>query len=71
MQEYTETLNMSKQIINDFWSKPYHDAGHDIESVFSPAGKCSRCGSYTIDLSEDLMYGKMRKCKDVKDVEQS
>lgn len=55
--------------MTDSFKKPYKDAGHDIKSLFESGGnyKCSRCGSYQIDLSEDLMYGDMRKCKDIKD----
>lgn len=52
----------------DSWTKPYHDAGHDIESIFSGEAKCKRCGSYMIDLSEDLVYGSMRKCKEIEHV---
>lgn len=45
------------------WTQPYFDAGHDIESIFSPPSyQCSRCGAHQIDLSEDLVYGSMRLC---------
>lgn len=45
------------------WQQPYADAGHDVESVFSgPEYSCKRCGAAQIDLSEDLVYGQMRKC---------
>ena len=46
---------------------PYAEAGHDVDSVFAaPSYKCSRCGSYLIDLSEDLAYGPMRECEAVR-----
>lgn len=51
--------------------KPYSDAGHDVASLFSDGGsKCSRCGTYQIDLSEDLAYGSMRKCTPPSEPEQ-
>lgn len=55
--------------MTDSFMKPYEDAGHDIKSLFEPSGnyRCSRCGSYQIDLSEDLVYGDMRKCKSDED----
>lgn len=55
--------------MTDSFMKPYQDAGHDIKSLFEPDSnyKCSHCGAYLIDLSEDLMYGDMRKCKDIED----
>lgn len=46
------------------WQQPYAEAGHDIASVFNPlTTKCKLCGTPQIDLSEDLVYGPMRKCR--------
>lgn len=54
--------------MTDSFMTPYEDAGHDIKSLFEPGKyKCSQCDAYQIDLSEDLVYGNMRKCKDIED----
>lgn len=59
------TCETERSDINSF-QQPYADAGHDVESLFSKGGyKCSRCGAYLIDLSEDLVYGPMRKCVEI------
>lgn len=44
--------------------RPYLEAGHDLDSLFKDGGeyKCAKCGSHQINLSEDLVYGEMRKC---------
>ena len=54
--------------MTDSFMKPYEDAGHDIKSLFEPGQyKCSRCGAHQINLSVDLVYSNMRKCKDIED----
>ena len=47
--------------LNSF-NKPYHDKGHDIQSLFNYPFKCQKCGAYQIDLSEDGLYGDMTEC---------
>lgn len=47
-------------VFHEYWK-----AGHDVQSLFWPPDgptRCTRCGAYQIDLSEDLGYGEMRKC---------
>jgi len=52
----------------DNFKQPYAEAGHDVESLFRVNHyKCDKCGAYQIDLSEDLVYGQMRKCKENRD----
>lgn len=53
-----------QQLVLDHFTQPYHDAGHDLSSLFEPERyRCKRCGAYQIDLSEDLVYGEMRTCQ--------
>ncbi len=44
---------------------PYWEKGHDMEGLLKHElnYKCRRCGTYQIDLSEDMWYGEMRECK--------
>lgn len=57
-------MDKTAEIAVDHFMQPYHDAGHDLPSLFKPGPyRCERCGAYQIDLSEDLVYGEMRKCQ--------
>lgn len=44
--------------------KEYADLGHWFDAAH---GKCIRCGTPTIDLYEDGVYGPLRRCSRTKD----
>lgn len=58
---------MMGKIPSETWTKDYADAGHDVESLFTQPFCCKRCGGTQIDLSEDLAYGQMSRCKSERD----
>ena len=53
------TGRLADEIMLGPWFKSYADLGHWFDTAH---GKCIHCGTPTIDLYEDGIYGKVRRC---------
>jgi hypothetical protein len=56
----TEGGVLSEEIMRGYWFKEYADLGHWFNTAHD---RCIRCGTPTIDLYEDGVYGDVRPCK--------